>query len=678
MSLTSKNKNYIRKHKGTKSAKELANDLKVDVKLVEGFINDEKSTEPRSTPSQPGLSVQKKILFTALTLLIPVIFFVSFELILRSSDYRGNTDLFMKLPALDGKYKVANSNFASRYFFYTTVVPNPPAEPFLAQKPDNGFRVFVMGESSAAGYPYGYNGIFGRVTQDALQDILPDYHVEVITVATSAINSYTLYDQVDEILTEQPDAIIIYTGHNEYYGALGVGSNENLGSFPGFVRFYLRIQRYKTFLFLRDQMVSVTKWLGSTLSNQSERQGETLMQQVVRDQSIALDGPVYQMGLRQFRSNMNQILAKFQAADVPVFLGSIASNVKDHYPFESVATELHPPAGMMYEEAQRMYAEGDLSEAHRLFTYARDLDALKFRAPTTFNFLIQSLANQPGVFYVPVEERLQTVSDDGIIGFDLMLEHLHPNSRGYFEIGMAYFEAIKEHGLSGKNVDLSRLDSHDNYYNRMALTDLDHNVVEHRLRILTGSWPFVRDGSAFSFQNYRFKSVEDSLAYEVVRNRLRWDQAKVALGEYYIQQGQYQKMLDEFKGLMRDQPYNDSPFLISAQMYLERGRLSEAKPYLLHAHSIEKSAYTYKMLGAIEVDEGNFAEGIQLLEESLQLNPRDTQTLFNLSGAHAQLGDLQKGLEIVNELLSLNANFPGAQAWKNQLETLIRTRRTTN
>lgn len=674
MSLTSKNKNYINKHLGTKSAKEIANDLNVDVKQVEDFIGDKKSVVANSDPTPPKLSFQKKLLFTVLTLLIPIIFFVSFELILRSTDYRGNTDLFMKLPALDGKYKVANSNFASRYFFYTTVVPNPPAEPFLAQKPENGFRVFVMGESSAAGYPYGYNGIFGRVTQDALQDILPDHHVEVITVATSAINSYTLYDQVDEILAEKPDAIIIYTGHNEYYGALGVGSNENLGSFPGFVRFYLRIQRFKTFLFLRDQMVSFTKWLGSALSDQAVRQGETLMQQVVRDQSIALDGPVYRMGLRQFESNMNHILAKFHAADVPVFLGSIASNLKDHHPFESVARDQHPPADIVYEEAKRLYAEGDLDEALKMFKFARDLDALKFRAPTAFNFLIQSLSNQPGVYYVPVEERLSRVSNDGIIGFDLMLEHLHPNSRGYFEIGMAYFEAIKEHGLAGKNVDLNRLDSHEGYYKRMALTEFDHNIVEHRLRILTGSWPFVRDGSAFSFQNYRFKDVTDSLAYEVVRNRIRWDQGKVALGEYYIQQGQYEKMLDEFKGLMRDQPYNDSPFLISAQMYLERGRLSEAKPYLLHAHSIEKSAYTYKMLGAIEVDARNFAEGIQLLEESLNLNPRDTQALFNLSGAYAQIGDIQKGLEIVDDLLSLNPNFPGAQAWKNQLETLIRTR----
>lgn len=673
MSLTNKSKSYIRKHMATKPAKDIASQIKADLKDVEAFIASEKTgkTTPTNTPT---LSARKKTIFTVVALLIPILFFVGFEQILRYNNYRGNTDLFIELPALDGKYKIANSNFASRYFFYTTVVPNPPAEPFLAQKPENGFRVFVMGESSAAGYPYGYNGIFGRVTQDALQDVLPDYHVEVVTVATSAINSYTLYDQVDEILAQSPDAIIIYTGHNEFYGALGVGSNESLGSFPGFVRFYLRIQQYKTFLFLRDRMVAFTRWLGSTLSSEPERIPETLMQQVVRDQSIPLDSPVYKMGLRQFRSNMHQIIGKFTDANVPIYIGSVASNLKDHYPFESVETDQHPPANAIYEEAQRLHADGDLDEAYKLFTYARDLDALKFRAPTAVNFMIQSLRNEPGVHYVPVYERLAEIAEDGIIGFDLMLEHLHPNSRGYFEIGMSFYEAIKSNGFNGRKADLSREDSYEGYYNRMALTELDHHIVDHRLRVLTGSWPFVRDGSTYSSRNYRLTGYADSLALQVVSNRMRWDQAKVALGEYYLKNGNYEKMLSEFKGLMRDQPYNDSPFLISAQMYLDRGRLSEAKPYLQHAHRIEPSAFTYKMLGAIEVHEGNFRVGIEFIEESLKINPRDAQALFNLSGAHAQLGELQKGLEIVNELLSFSPNFPGAQGWKNQLETIIRTR----
>ena len=40
----------------------------------------------------------------------------------------------------------------------------------------------------------------------------------------SAVSSYTLLDFSDEIVDYQPDAILIYAGHNEYLGILGVGS----------------------------------------------------------------------------------------------------------------------------------------------------------------------------------------------------------------------------------------------------------------------------------------------------------------------------------------------------------------------------------------------------------------------------------------------------------------------
>ncbi|HAC14618.1 MAG TPA: hypothetical protein DCE78_01555, partial [Bacteroidetes bacterium] len=171
-----------------------------------------------------------------------------------------------------------------------------------------------------------------------------------------------------------------------------------------------------------------------------------------------------------------------------------------------------------------------------------------------------------------------------------------------------------------------------------------------------------------------FKSVEDSLAFEVVYNKLRWDAAKVQLSEYYIDTNQPEKMLYEFRGLMRDQPFNDSPFLITGQYYLDQGQLSAAKPFILRAHENTPSAYTFKMLGAIEVDAGNFREGIQLLEQSLAIQPGDTQAMFNLSGAYAQIGEIDKGYKIASDLVDLSPNFPGAQQWKSQLERVIQRR----
>ena len=177
----------------------------------------------KSPPKE--LSAQKKTLFYIITISIPVLFFVILEAGLRIGDYKGNNALFVDPGIPTAEYLMPNPNFASRYFFYTNTVPSPSIDVFLAEKPENGFRVFAMGGSSAAGYPYGFNGTFSRVVNDVLQDAMPNRSVEVVNLGISAVNSYTLFDQVDEIIEQEPDAILIYAGHNEFYGALGVGSS---------------------------------------------------------------------------------------------------------------------------------------------------------------------------------------------------------------------------------------------------------------------------------------------------------------------------------------------------------------------------------------------------------------------------------------------------------------------
>ena len=61
----------------------------------------------------------------------------------------------------------------------------------------------------------------------------------------AAINSYTLLDFMDEILEQSPDALLIYTGHNEYYGALGVGSEQSLGNSRWLIHTYLKLRSVK-------------------------------------------------------------------------------------------------------------------------------------------------------------------------------------------------------------------------------------------------------------------------------------------------------------------------------------------------------------------------------------------------------------------------------------------------
>ena len=122
--------------------------------------------------------------------------------------------------------------------------------------------------------------------------------------------------------------------------------------------------------------------------------------------------------------------------------------------------------------------------------------------------------------------------------------------------------------------------------------------------------------------------------FDVARNNKRWDEAKVELGDYYLMRGELDSMLAEYRGLMRDQPFNDSPFLIAAQQLLDRNRLDEAYPYLLHAHEISPQCFYVQDAGCnLCLTVAISSPGIVFLEESLKLAPSDAQALFNLSGA---------------------------------------------
>ncbi|WP_020403357.1 GDSL-type esterase/lipase family protein [Gracilimonas tropica] len=659
MSLSNKTKNYIRKHYSKKSAAKIASDLNVEESEVQEFI--EEISEP--------LPFKKKVAFYAITVSIPILFFVILEVTLRGIDYMGNTELFIDPNIPSEEYLMPNPNFASRYFFYTKTIPNPSVDVFLKDKPENSYRVFAMGGSSAAGYPYGYNGTFSRLVDDVLADAMPSREVEIVNVATSAISTYTLFDQVDEILEQKPDAIMIYAGHNEFYGALGVGSNENLGAFPGFVRTYLKLQRFKTFLFLRELIVDAGQWIFG--SNGSA--GGTLMERIISDQSIELDGPEYQLAMKQFQSNMEAIISAFHDQDIPVYLSTIASNVKDQPPFVTVEQEDHPAASVVYNKALESYAEGDTASAKSQFEYAKDLDGLKFRAPSGINKIIKQLAQDfDNVRLVDTHQTMEMESPDGIIGENLMLEHLHPNQTGYYLMGRSFSKKMLEE-LSGSGLVEDQPSEFESYFDEMFITEFDDRIVHHRLRTLKQGFPFVINQQVNPYQfNYQPSGIMDSLAFGVVHKDIRWDAAKVELAQYYQREGESEKALQEYFSLIRNQPWNDSPYVFAARIYLNQNDFKNAEPLLEKAYELApKEAFTTKMLGAIKLNKGQTQQAIKYLEESRALNPNDPQMLYNLSGAYGTNQEFQKALEIADQVIELNPNFPGIQQWRAQLIQIL-------
>src|SRR3990172_10902472 len=257
------------------------------------------------------ISAAKRRLFSAITFSLPVLFLVILEAALQLFHYGGNRALFVSTPDESSVYYGINTEAGRRYFFWGNFVPTPRKDLFLKKKPPNGYRIFVLGGSTTAGFPYGNNVTFTRILQRRLADTFPNRRIEVVNTAFTAINSYTILDFMDEILEQKPDAILIYAGHNEFYGALGVGSMESLGRNNNFVRAYLKLQRLKTFILLRDAIRFIYNLFGSASEDDSINDPmETEMSRIVKEQTIPFGSSLYEAEKDQFRSNLHSILQK--------------------------------------------------------------------------------------------------------------------------------------------------------------------------------------------------------------------------------------------------------------------------------------------------------------------------------------------------------------------------------
>ncbi|GGW88111.1 hypothetical protein [Alteromonas halophila] len=377
-------------------------------------------------------TARRRWIFFVITLSIPVLVLGALEGGLRLAGYGKSMPLFIANPS-HPDYILPRPDVLSRYFPEGgTPRVTMEANFFLADKPENGLRLFVAGGSTAAGFPYGLGASPAGMLERRLRQTFPKRHVEVVNTAMSAINTYLLLDFADEIIAQQPDGILIYTGHNEYLGIFGAGSAYRIGG-QWLTRAYLTVAHLA--------LVDMLQQLLGGMPEDAVSSSRTFMSQVASDTAIPLYSQRYYQGLSQFERNLAQIVDTYTSAGIPVFLSTIASNVRDQPPFASATTPDN--ASELYHEGHTLLADGQHMEARQTLTEAKDRDLLRFRAPSAMNDIIRTLSDtHSNVQLVDSHQALKARSQDGIVGNSLMLEHLHPNLPGYFILSDAFYQSL--------------------------------------------------------------------------------------------------------------------------------------------------------------------------------------------------------------------------------------------
>ncbi|MEO8498005.1 MAG: hypothetical protein ABI614_23305, partial [Planctomycetota bacterium] len=150
--------------------------------------------------------------------------------------------------------------------------PEPRA--FDLPKHDKTFRIVVVGASSVQGYPYPSELSFPRHMELLLSRQLSGRDVEVLNAGIVGLGTTPLVDVVSQSFAASPDLIVLYAGHNEFYGIGGVATHAPAS------RLGIRFRRFR-----------LGQVLTSCFTPDDSARGE-LITELPSDTAIPIDSPL--------------------------------------------------------------------------------------------------------------------------------------------------------------------------------------------------------------------------------------------------------------------------------------------------------------------------------------------------------------------------------------------------
>jgi len=273
--------------------------------------------------SPPVLSARKRFAFGLLASLLPLLLVGMIELALRFCGLGGYTPMFRKLgPVPGGNLVLAAQGGAASWFFANPDRAGTSEQyTFVDPKPTNNVRVLLLGESAMQGYPEPRHLSSSAFLQLMLQDAWSERQVEVINLGTTAIASFPVLGILTEALQYQPDLVVIYLGHNEFFGTYGVASVGSAGA--------------------RQWILQATRWFHSLAIVQAlqrfrhrgdSTENRTFMEQMMARTYIGPNDSLRKAAANLLYQNLGEMIRRCQAKGAKVLICLPPSNERDLAP----------------------------------------------------------------------------------------------------------------------------------------------------------------------------------------------------------------------------------------------------------------------------------------------------------------------------------------------------------
>ncbi len=342
---------------------------------------------------------------------------------------------------------------------------------FSKVKPQNGLRVFALGGSTVQGEPYHKESSFPTFLKLYLATAMPDRTIEVVNCGGLSYASYRVSAILDEVLNYEPDLIIVYCGHNEF---LEQRTYANWHRIPLPIAHCidhlsdLQLVRAGRYLLHGDAPVGSATTLSREVDTQLDHEeGYSSYHRDVAWRSAVL---------AHYQATMRRMIEKTRAANVPLIVCIPVSNLRDTPPFKvEPSPELPPSAKNCFDElwnaiqsdsisstdraslcrealsldphhagaafilGRTLLEQNEIEAARRHLQIACDWDVCPLRMPSEIRDYLQNLVQETNTPSVDATELFSSLSRNGIVGNDWLVDHVHPSIPGHQRLGEALY-----------------------------------------------------------------------------------------------------------------------------------------------------------------------------------------------------------------------------------------------
>jgi hypothetical protein len=569
----------------------------------------------------------KKIFLWGFTLLFPILLLGIIEIGFRVAGYNSEAQELFIEAGNDADFYITNTNFVERYFpdFAPRIAPGAIRK---VKKP-NTFRIFVFGGSSAQGFPYNFYNSFADQLEQKLLLNTNGLNIEIANLGMTAVNSYVIRDLSKRVLPYEPDAIIIYAGHNEFYGSFGAGSTQfGMVNNVSLKRFTLWLKNFRFYQFLEN--------LIQTKQESTDRR--TLMAKVVNNSDIAKDSKTFKQGMHQFEENITDVVELFARRDIPVLVGTVVSNLKDQAPFTD-----NPAANAMYKEGVELFDAGNLDAARAKFIAAKELDGIRFRAPEGINEIIRDITSTDDAILVDIEKAIREQAPSGIEDDFIFVDHLHPNFKTHLFIANLFLAELIEFEMIEMAIAPNlfgvpaRVSAFEETYAGVAISRL--KVGYPFQKGLTQEEELQRFTSIYN--SYLKSSYIDSLAANAAQNQVHVPKVLTEIVNYAKGQQDTLAVMSHYYELLKWQ-LNSQNLIEKGIEYSVTNRATDVYLVNMILQVLNDGSYEPRymdVLSSIYLMYQKLDKAKYWLDESERLNSNSPRLFYNFARYHILAGD---------------------------------------